>query len=534
VREPGSGKEHFARLKVPTSLFPRLIAVPRGGPETTSGMEETCLVFLEDLIASHLGALFPGFEVSEVYPFRVTRDADIEIEEDEAGDLLTAVEERVGQRRMGRPVRVEVDASMPDSMCALIGRKLGLPASTFYRIKPPLGMADLSFFSSLDRPELKDAPFIPSVPDVVSGRDSMFSAIRERDLLLFHPYESFMPVIDFLRQAARDPEVLAIKITLYRVGQNSPVVDALLEARVNGKAVAAIIELKARFDEENNINWARALERAGVHVVYGLPGLKVHAKICMVVRREKDGVRTYVHMSTGNYNAQTSRVYTDFGFFTADPQIGADAADFFNTLTGCARVSSFRKLLAAPSGIRSGILSRIDREIVRHKESGGGRIIFKLNALVDRECITALYRASQAGVKIDLQVRGICCLCPGIEGVSGNITVTSIVGRFLEHTRVYYFRNGGDEDFLVGSADLMPRNLDRRVEILFPVTDPGICSGLRDLIIPVHLSDNVKLRVMFSDGTYRRAIRSPAEPVKNAQEWCIQHRGEWQHDPTAS
>ncbi|HON81339.1 MAG TPA: polyphosphate kinase 1 [Methanoregulaceae archaeon] len=533
VKDPGSGEEHFARLKVPTSLFPRLIVVPSGEPGTTRGTGETCLVFLEDLIASHLDTLFPGFEVAEAYPFRVTRDADFEIEEDEAGDLLTAVEESVEQRRTGSPVRVEVADGMPGPVCDLIGKKLGLPSSTFYRLKPPLGLADLSFFSSLDRPDLKDTPFIPSVPAVVEEHNGLYPAIRERDLLLFHPYESFMPVIDFLRQAARDPEVLAIKITLYRVGKDSPVIDALLEARENRKAVAAVIELKARFDEENNITWARALERAGVHVVYGLPGLKVHAKICMVVRREKDGIRTYVHMSTGNYNVQTSRVYTDLGYFTADPQTGADAADLFNSLTGCARISSFRKLLAAPAGIRSGILSRIDREIVRHSESGDGRIIFKLNALVDRECITALYRASRAGVKVDLQVRGICCLRPGVAGISENITVTSIVGRFLEHSRVYYFRNGGNEEFLIGSADLMPRNLDRRVEILFPVSDPGICSGLRDLVIPIHLSDNVKLRVMLPDGTYRRAIREEGVPVVNAQEWCVRHRGAWQHGQAA-
>ncbi len=528
VRDPGSGKDHFARLKVPTNLFPRLIRVPAGREGPDLEPDEICLVFLEDVIAAHLGMLFPGFDVADVHPFRVTRDADLEIEEDEAGDLLTAVEESVEQRRTGSPVRVEVSPGMPESLCAMIGKKLGLPPSTFYTVDPPLGMADLSFFTSLDRPDLKDTPFIPAVPAAIRDGDRLFTTLRNRDLLLFHPYESFMPVIDFLRQAARDPDVLAIKITLYRVGRDSPIVDALLEARENGKAVAALIELKARFDEENNITWARALERAGVHVVYGIPGLKVHAKICMVVRREKDGIRTYVHMGTGNYNAQTSRVYTDFGFFSTDVEIGADAADLFNSLTGCARIASYRKLLVAPAGIRAGILARIEREIGRHRESGDGRIIFKMNALVDRECITALYRASQAGVPIDLQVRGICCLRPGIEGVSENITVTSIVGRFLEHSRVYYFRNGGEEEFLVGSADLMPRNLDRRVEILFPVFDPVIRDGLRDLIIPVHLRDNVKGRILLPDGTYRRVDREPGESVVNAQEWCVRNRGAWQ------
>jgi polyphosphate kinase len=529
VRDRGSGKDHFARLKVPTSLFPRLVQVPAGGEGQDRDPDEVCLVFLEEVIAAHLGMLFPGYDVAEVYPFRVTRDADFEIEEDEAGDLLTAVEESVELRRTGSPVRVEVSPDMPAALCAMIGKKLGLAPSAFYRVHPPLGMADLSFFSSIDRPDLKDIPFMPSLPPAIENGERLYAGIRRADVLLFHPYESFMPVVDFLVQAARDPDVLAIKITLYRVGKDSPIVDALLEARENRKAVAALIELKARFDEENNITWARALERAGVHVVYGLPGLKVHAKICMVIRREKDGIRTYVHMSTGNYNAITSRIYTDFGFFTADPLIGSDAADLFNSLTGCARISSYRKLLVAPAGIRSGLLARIEREIERHRESGDGHIIFKMNALVDTECITALYRASQAGVKIDLQVRGICCLRPGVEGVSDTITVTSIVGRFLEHTRVYYFRNGGEEEFLIGSADLMPRNLDRRVEILFPVSDPVHMAGLRDLIIPVHLQDNVKNRMLCADGTYRRVIRVPGQPAVNAQEWCVSHRGEWQH-----
>ena len=533
VRDRGSGKDHFARLKVPTNLFPRLVQVPSGGEGQDTNPGEVCLVFLEEVIAAHLGMLFPGYDVAEVYPFRVTRDADLEIEEDEAGDLLTAVEESVELRRTGSPVRVEVSPDMPDALCAMIGKKLGLAPSMFYRVTPPLGMADLSFFSSIDRPDLKDIPFIPSLPPAIENGDRLYAGIRRNDILLFHPYESFMPVIDFLNQAARDPDVLAIKITLYRVGKDSPIVDALLEARENRKAVAALIELKARFDEENNITWARALEHAGVHVVYGLPGIKVHAKICMVVRREKDGIRTYVHMSTGNYNVITSRIYTDFGLFTADPLIGSDAADLFNSLTGCAQVSAYRKLLVAPAGIRTGILSRIEREIERHRESGDGHIIFKMNALVDKECITALYRASRAGVKIDLQVRGICCLRPGVEGVSDTITVTSIVGRFLEHTRVYYFRNGGDEEILIGSADLMPRNLDRRVEILFPVSDPVIRASLRDSIIPVHLHDTVKNRMLCEDGTYRRVVRVPGQPAVHAQEWCVLHRGAWQHGGTS-
>jgi len=345
--------------------------------------------------------------------------------------------------------------------------------------------------------------------------------------MLYHPYDSFGPVITFLKQAATDPAVLAIKMTLYRVGSNSPIVDALMEARENGKQVTALIELKARFDEENNIGWARALERAGVHVVYGLVGIKVHAKVCLVVRREKRGIARYIHLGTGNYNAGTSRVYTDIGLMTARSKIGADISDLFNFLTGYARITSYRKLLVAPVTIRDGILQRIEREIARHQEHGDGYIAFKMNALVDRACILALYRASQAGVRIDLQVRGICCLRPGLPGISETITVTSIVGRFLEHARIYYFRNGGDEEVLVGSADLMPRNLDRRVEILFPIQDPRLLAAIVGEILQVHLKDTVKARKLLPDGTYRRVLPEDGDAPFDTQQWMIDHRGAW-------
>jgi polyphosphate kinase len=383
---------------------------------------------------------------------------------------------------------------------------------------------------SLNRPELKDLLFAPSTPPDLTEEMDIFSAIRRHDILLYHPYDSFTPVVNFLRQAAHDPDVLAIKITLYRAGANSPIVAALMEARDNGKAVAALIELKARFDEENNIGWARALERLGVHVVYGVVGLKVHAKLCMVVRREKDGIRTYVHLGTGNYNATTSRIYTDFGLFTCEKAIGDDVAHLFNFLTGYARTDQYNKLLVAPVTLRSGIIQRIDREITRHKEHGDGYMAFKMNALVDPACIAALYRASQAGVRIDLQVLGICCLRPGIAGISENITVTAIVGRFLEHARIYYFANGGQDDVLLGSADLMPRNLDRRVEVLFPVDKPSLKAAIVSTILPVQLNDNVKLRLMKSDGTYIRRVMSEGEEPMNAQEWLVEHRGIWYND----
>ncbi len=523
------GKDNFARVKVPTDLFPRLIRVPDQARERVP-KDGIRMVFLEDLIAENLDLLFPGCIVRGAYPFRITRDADLEIEEDEASDLLTAVEESIGMRRTGSPVRIEITPEMPASASGIIGRKLGINPGMFYRVSAPLGMADLMELTGLDRPDLKDPPFIPAVPHGLGENDGIFSHIRDRDELLLHPYESFTPVITLLRQAATDPAVLAIKITLYRVGKNSPIVDALLEARENGKVVAALIELKARFDEENNIGWARALERAGVHVVYGLPGLKVHAKICMIVRREQDGLRTYVHLSTGNYNAGSARVYTDLGMFTADPAVGADAADLFNSLTGGATLLEYRRLLVAPYTLRQGILSRIERETERHREHGDGCIIFKMNALVDRECIVALYRASEAGVRIMLQVRGICCLRPGISGVSETITVTSLVGRFLEHARLYYFRNGGEEEVLLGSADLMPRNLDRRVEILFPVRDRGLAAWLVKTIIPVHLGDNVKNRVLHPDGTYTPLLPEPEKPLLNAQEWCLITRNGWEEE----
>jgi polyphosphate kinase len=520
-------KELFARIKVPTGLFPRLIRVP--APAKSHNDKNVHLVYLEDLVAAHLDLLFPGLEVVGAYTFRITRDADLDIEVDEASDLLTTVEEIMEQRARGTPVRIQVDSTMQENTVQMLEKKLGIGPHMLYRIGYPVGMADLMELLSLDRPDLKDPPFQQSVPPQLAEEKDIFSAIRKKDILLFHPYDSFTPVINFIRQAAHDPGVLAIKITLYRVGSNSPIVKALMEARENGKAVAALIELKARFDEENNIGWARALERAGVHVVYGVVGLKVHAKLCMVVRREKDGIRRYLHLGTGNYNATTSRIYTDFGMFTCDRDIGDDAANLFNFLTGYARFDQYRKLVVAPVTLRSGMISRIDREIALHKKEGGGHLIFKMNALVDQECIAALYRASVAGVKVDLQIRGICCLRPGIPGVSENITVSAIVGRFLEHARIYYFRNGGKDEVLLGSADLMPRNIDRRVEVLFPVTDPSIKKALLTTILATELADNQQLRLMSGDGSYARRLPKKGENPVDSQAWFLAHPGSWYH-----
>ncbi|KAF5088043.1 polyphosphate kinase 1 [Methanospirillum sp. J.3.6.1-F.2.7.3] len=524
LRERGQKEELFARIKIPNKLFPRLILVKTDDEEHEErGKSE--FIFLEEIIAENLDLLFPGMDVRAAYPFRVTRDADIEIEEDEADDLLTAVEESIGRRWVGKPVRIEVSSWMDQSVCAMMAEKMTDYPHMFYRLGGPIGMADLMCLLDLNRPDLKDTPFVSSVPKRIDNEPNLFNKIKARDMMLFHPYESFQPVVQFVLQAAHDPDVLAIKMTLYRSGSKSPVIRALLDARENGKAVSVVVELKARFDEENNIGWAKALEHAGVHVVYGIMGLKVHAKLCLVVRREREGIVRYVHMSSGNYNATTARIYTDIGLFTADPEIASDASNLFNALTGYSNYMAYNHLMVSPKYIRRGILSLIEREIHRQKEHQDGHIILKLNALQDAEMIRALYRASQAGVKINLQIRGICCLRPGIPGVSDNITVTSIVGRFLEHSRIYYFHNGGDEIVLMGSADLMPRNLNRRIEVLFPILDPGIRNEIISTILPIHLQDTVKKRMLRSDGSYIR-VRSEENSI-HAQEWLISHRGLW-------
>jgi polyphosphate kinase len=424
-------------------------------------------------------------------------------------------------------VRLEIDNDMPERVRDILVTNLRLAPYQVYTVDGPIGAADLMELTRVERPDLKDKPFQPAVPPALTTEESIFSVIKRRNILLYHPYDSFNPVVDFVREAARDPDVLAIKQTLYRVGPNSPIVAALMKARENGKQVAVLVELKARFDEENNIVWARALERAGVHVVYGLVGLKTHAKICLVIRRERDGITRYVHMATGNYNGVTARIYTDLGYFTSDSTLGAEASRLFNALTGYSHQDDYDKLLVAPGMMRQQILGRIEREIKRHREHGDGYLAFKMNQLVDKACIQALYRASQAGVKVDLQVRGICCLRPGVPGVSENITVTSIVGRFLEHPRIFYFRNGGEEEILLGSADLMPRNLDRRVEQVFPVEDARLRDALRDQILSVHLKDNVQNRRLLPDGSYERVCPQDGEPELNSQLWMLEHRGIW-------
>ena len=520
------GVEHFARVKVPDSL-PQL--VPLNNPVKESKTKSKSpkpqyFVWLEQLIVNNLQALFPGMKILEAHPFHVTRDAETEIQQLEAGDLLESVEEGVWQRRFADVVRLEVNDAMPAEILDILLKNLELDPGDVYKMKGPLALNRLKHLLSIDRTDLKDKAFVPALAPALQPQEEgedIFCAIRRQDVLLHHPFDSFQPVVAFLQKAARDPAVLAIKITLYRVGRNAPVVEALLEAIDNGKQVAVLVELKARFDEESNIEWARRLEREGVHVVYGLMNLKVHCKAALVVRQEKDRIRRYVHLSTGNYNTLTSQLYTDIALLTCDEAIGEDCTDLFNYLTGYSAKVEYRKLLVAPVNLREQLEQLIRREIEHQKKSGHGRLIFKMNALIDRRMIQLLYEASQAGVRVDLLVRGMCCLRPGIPGISENIRVTSIVGRFLEHSRMFYFHNSGKEEVYLGSADMMPRNLNRRVELVFPVQDPKLVRHLRDELLATYLDEVVKARHMNSDGTYSRDPRHANRRELNSQEWFI-------------
>jgi polyphosphate kinase len=519
-----NGDERFARVKVPDSL-PRLVPVkqPAVADVPDDGVEHQWFTWLEQVIAANLATLFPGMDVLESHAFRVTRDAELAIQELEADDLLETIEQFVRRRRFGSVIRVTIDDKMPPRVRDILAENLELSETDIYEVRSPLGLSSLWGAGSIDRPELKYAPLVQSVPPSIAGLEGaeLFAAIRHRDVLLHHPYDSFDPVVEFLRAAANDPDVLAIKQTLYRCGRNAPAVEQLMEAAANGKDVAVLVELKARFDEESNIGWAKALEREGAHVVYGLIGLKTHCKALQVVRREGERIRRYTHLGTGNYNSVTTKQYTDLGYLTADDDIGADANLVFNHLTGGGQATEYRKLLVAPVSIRQGMTERIDREIAHAEAGREAHLIFKMNSLVDKPMIRKLYRASQAGVKVELNVRGMCCLRPGVPGVSENITERSIVGRFLEHSRIYYFRNGGDEEIILGSADLMPRNLNRRVEILFPVQDKGILRHIRDVVLPTYMDDNMKTRVLAADRSWTHIWPGEGEEQRNAQEWFV-------------
>ena len=507
----GKFEPRFARVKVPP-LVPRLVPVGERGAK---------FVLLEQVIAANVGQLFPRMQVSECHAFRVTRDADVEIREDEANDLLRMMEQTLRKRRFGTPVRLEVAAGMPGEMRRYLASELELEDDDVYVCEGPLAARDLMQLHALDRPELKDEPLRPRVPAVFRGRRNYFDVIRGRDVLLHHPYESYTLVTDFIDAAARDPEVAAIKICLYRTGQHSPIPQSLIEASARGKQVTALVELKARFDEENNIEWAKRLEESGVHVVYGIVGLKTHCKVTLVVRREGELLRRYVHVATGNYNPVTSNFYTDLGLFTADEEIGEDATDLFNFLTGFSRQKEYRKLLVAPSNLREKTLALIRREAEHARAGRPARIVAKVNRIADTQLVAGLYEASRAGVKIDLVVRGICMLRPGVPGLSETIRVRSVVGRFLEHSRAFYFQNGGDEEVYTGSSDWMSRNFDRRVEVLVPVRDERLKRYLKDVLLAAYLRDNVKARVLGPDGRYERPAVAPGEEPFNSQLYFI-------------
>ena len=523
------GNEKFARLKVPNTL-PRIVPIKRSsGSARKDGTipYHHYFVWLEQVIAANLFSLFPGLEVVAAYPFRIIRDADLEIQEIEAGDLLESMQQSVRKRKFGSVVQVEIYDSMPANIRELLIENLEIRRNDVYVSPAPLGLSSLwQMYNDVERHDLKFPIYKPVVPEVFENATitgDIFEAIKQENILLHQPYDSFNPVIDFLRAAARDPQVLAIKQTVYRVGHNAPVVEALLEASERGKQVAVLVELKARFDEESNIGWAQMLEQAGVHVVYGLMGLKTHCKISMVVRKEGDGIRRYLHLATGNYNAVTSRIYEDIGIFTCDEAMASDVTDLFNYLTGYSTKHDYKKLLVAPVNLRTGLEKLIGHEIEHARAGRKAHLIFKVNSVVDPHIIELLYEASRAGVKVDLLVRGMCCLRPGIKGVSENINVVSIVGRFLEHSRVYYFCNNGDEKIFMGSADLMRRNLDHRVEVVFPVESTAHIRYLRDQMLETQLKDNVRARVMKNDGTYVRLKPPSADKAVDVQEFFMRN-----------
>ena len=503
VRDPSSARDRFARVKVP-EILPRFVPLVDG----------STFVPLEQIVATHLGKLFPGMTVVDAHPFRVTRDADIELAEDEADDLMVAVEQELRRRRFGAVVRLEVAATMPDHVVRLLQRELEVDDDALVTVEGPLNLGDLmELAGAIDRPELADSPWVgttqPRLQGAEGGAVNVFATLREGDLLVHHPYDAFSTSVQrFIEQAADDPDVLAIKQTLYRTDGDSPIVSALIRAAESGKQVVVLVELKARFDEASNIGWARVLERAGCHVAYGLVGLKTHSKTALVVRREHGGIRRYVHVGTGNYNAKTARLYTDLGLLSCDEDLAADLTELFNSLTGYARGGRYRKILVAPAHVREQVLAMIARTTDRHSPRRPGRIVMQMNSLVDAACIRALYAASQAGVQVDLIVRGICRLRPGVPGVSDNIRVRSIVGRFLEHARIWLFANGRRREYYIGSADLMPRNLDLRVEVVTPVTDPDLTGRLQE-VLDVMLADNVQAWELHADGGWQHC--QPAE-----------------------
>ena len=518
LEDEENGSLKFARVKVP-SILPRLLRLNDiKGFNDDDGIIR--FIWLEDLIDNNLSHLFPKMKITRSHLFRLIRDADIEIEEDEAGDLLKTIEQGLRSRRYGKVVRLDITPAMPQSVRKLLMKNLDVAQRNVYEIDGALGLSCLIDLLGIERPDLKDELFVPKNRLEEQPGANIFTAIRAKDQLLYHPYDSFQPVVDFINQAAVDTDVLSIKQTLYRVGSNSPIVKALMKAAERGKQVAVLVELKARFDEGNNIVWARALEDVGAHVSYGLPGLKTHAKLTLVVRREQKKLKRYLHLGTGNYNPATGKIYTDYSLFIANEQLANEVAELFNALTGYSKHTEYKKLLVSPINTRKRLIEMIDREVEWSRKEGQGRIIMKMNSIVDPKTIRALYRASCEGVAIDLIVRGICCLKPGIPGISDNIRVISIIGRFLEHSRAYLFHNGGKEELYLGSADIMPRNLDDRIETLFPVFDKTLIQRVKG-DLQLMLTDNVKAWEMAPDGLYAKINND--EPKVNSQALFLSH-----------
>lgn len=503
----------FATVQIP-SVLPRMVPLPREKSERKS------FIFLEEIVAMFIGRLFTGHDVICAYPYRITRDADLSIQEEEAEDLLMEIEKSLKKRKWGSAIRLEVDFQMDERLVDILKTVLEIHHGDIYYINGPIDMTFLMKMYDLERYEgLKYPHYVPQIPRAFLEEENIFRAIRKGDILLHHPFESFEPVVAFVRRAAADPKVLAIKQTLYRVSGDSPIVKALAEAAERGKQVTVLVEVKARFDEENNIQWAKRLEKAGCHVIYGLVGLKTHCKITLVVRMESHGVRRYVHLGTGNYNDITADFYTDIGLFTCNEYYGADASALFNMLSGYSEPPGWHRLEAAPKGLRKRFIQLIENEIRNAMDGKNGHIIAKMNSLVDTELIMMLYRASIAGVKVDLIVRGICCLKPGIPGISENITVRSIVGRFLEHSRIFYFYNNGNEDVFLSSADWMPRNLDHRVELLFPVEDKLLRQRVIE-ILNMNLADTVKARLLNGEGKYKKIDRRGKKRIDSQSYFC--------------
>ena len=553
----GEDGARFARVKVP-ALLPRFVPVPASGKEASTGNvlvdghAASRFTWIEDLIAAHMERLFPGSDIIASYPFHLLRDSDVEPDEDDDDhdDLMEIMRETLSQRPFGTTVRLDIDRSMPEEVRDWLMDQVHAGPRDLYVIDGPLQLEDLFELQQIDRPDLDEPPFTPAPVfptlrgepgDIAEASDEVFRLIRENDILLHHPYQSFNAVVDFIRAASVDPDVIAIKQTLYRIGKDSPLIPALITARDEDTQVAVLVELKARFDEENNISWAQTLERAGVHVAYGLSGLKTHCKVTLVVRREPDGLRRYVHVSTGNYNANTARSYEDIGVLTSRDAIARDATELFNHLTGFGTQEGYEAMWVAPRDIRTRLVEAIWEEVRRHRKHGDGRLIFKMNSLVDRETIQALYAASREGVEIDLIVRGICCLRPGIKGISETIRVVSLVGRFLEHSRIYWFGNGGEPKIYLGSADAMERNFDRRVEVLFPVRSPELGKHMREVVLDAYLRDTVNARMLGRDEAWRPKTPEDGETPFDAQMWFMRRyrdhvvvgpRGERVAEPT--